>query len=317
MIAQRMLDVETEALMQWAPLTASLAVAVATASFALWLFRSIGKSQVGSSNHYETERRQQMRAHNWVYRTFEQRIASLATMLDPRLDSADNRLTRAIRTDPQVRRWTSREFLATKIVEGLLVGAAVFLLVSVTGVWQLAVLCGAGLALGYPFLCRQSLLRQSDARLQRQRVRLPFVIDQIALMMQAGAGFEESLRSIASEDPEHPLTEELQIVLGDITAGRTRRDALGDLKERIPDREFGELFFSIIKGEELGTPLSTILSEQADQMRIKRSQWGEKAAAEAEVQIVFPGMLVMIACLVVVLGPIMLPAVNNLFGTGN
>jgi tight adherence protein C len=216
-----------------------------------------------------------------------------------------------------VRRWTSREFLATKIVEGLLVGAAVFVLVSVTGVWQLAVLCGGGLALVYPYLCRQSLLRQSETRLQRQRVRLPFVIDQISLMMQAGAGFEESLRSIAAEDPDHPLTEELQIVLGDITAGRTRRDALSELKERIPDREFGELFFSIIKGEELGTPLSTILSEQADQMRIKRSQWGEKAAAEAEVQIVFPGMLVMIACLIVVLGPIMLPAVTNLFGTGN
>jgi tight adherence protein C len=317
MVAQSIIDVETRSLLQWAPLAASLAVGFATASFALWLLRSVGKSQAGSSSHYETERRQQMRAQSWVYRTFEQRIVSLAAMLDPRLDAADNRLTRAIRTNTQLRRWASREFLATKMIEGLLVGAAVFVLVSVTGVWQLAMLCGVGIALVYPYLCRQSLLRQSEARLQRQRVRLPFVIDQIALMMQAGAGFEESLRSIAAEDPDHPLTEELQIVLGDITAGRTRRDALGELKERIPDREFGELFFSIIKGEELGTPLSTILSEQADQMRIKRSQWGEKAAAEAEVQIVFPGMLVMIACLIVVLGPIMLPAVTNLFGTGN
>jgi hypothetical protein len=48
-------------------------------------------------------------------------------------------------------------------------------------------------------------------------------------------------------------------------------------------------------------------------MRIKRSQWGEKAAAEAEVQIVFPGMLIMIACLIVIIAPILLPAVFNLF----
>ncbi len=317
MVAQNMIDVEPGALLQWAPLAASLTLGIAVASFSLWLLRSAGQVRAGTSNHYEHERRSRMRSQSWVYRTFEQRVVSVAAMLDTRWDSADNRLTQAIRSSAALRQWTSREFLATKIIEGLFVAAVVFVFVSLLGVWQLAVLAGLGLALGYPYLCRQSLLSQSEARLRRQRVRLPFVIDQIALMMQAGAGFEESLRSIAAEDPEHPLTEELQIVLGDITAGRTRRDALGDLKERIPDREFGELFFSIIKGEELGTPLSTILSEQADQMRIKRSQWGEKAAAEAEVQIVFPGMLVMIACLIVVLGPIMLPAVTNLFGPGN
>lgn len=317
MVAQMMSDVESGSLLQWAPLVASLAIGLAVASFTRWLLGRVGLRRADSSNHYETERRCQMRSQSWVYRTFEQRVVSIAGILDPRLDSSDNRLTQAIRSSAALRGWTSREFLASKVIEGLLVAAVVFVLVSALGVWQLAALVALGLALGYPYLCRQSLLSQSEARLRRQRVRLPFVIDQIALMMQAGAGFEESLRSIAAEEPDHPLTEELQIVLGDITAGRTRRDALADLKERIPDREFGELFFSIIKGEELGTPLSTILSEQADQMRIKRSQWGEKAAAEAEVQIVFPGMLVMIACLIVVLGPIMLPAVTNLFGTEN
>ena len=48
-------------------------------------------------------------------------------------------------------------------------------------------------------------------------------------------------------------------------------------------------------------------------MRIKRSQRGEKAAAEAQVNIVFPGMIVMIACLLVVIAPILLPPVLSLF----
>ena len=71
--------------------------------------------------------------------------------------------------------------------------------------------------------------------------------------------------------------------------------------------------FAINKGEELGTPLSAILREQAEQMRLKRSQRGEKAAAEAEVNIVFPGMVLMIACLLIVIAPIILPAVLALF----
>ena len=75
------------------------------------------------------------------------------------------------------------------------------------------------------------------------------------------------------------------------------------------DSDIAEFVFAIIKGEELGTPLSTILREQANQMRLKRSQWGEKAAAEAEVQIVFPGMITMVACLLVIIAPILLPAV--------
>jgi tight adherence protein C len=48
-------------------------------------------------------------------------------------------------------------------------------------------------------------------------------------------------------------------------------------------------------------------------MRLRRAQWGEKAAAEAEVQIVFPGMLVMLACLIVVVAPMVLPAAFNIF----
>ena len=300
-----------------APLIGSAAAGLAVACLASWLLRSMGKDELRHADHYESQRRATMQSQSWVYRTFEQRVRSLSESLDPRWDGKDSRLQRAMRATAEWRDWTAREFIAVKLVEGLLVGIAVSVVVSMSGSWPLTILIGIALAALYPFLCRQSLLSQAESRLKRQRTRLPFVIDQIALMMQAGANFEESLRSIAAEEPDHPLTEELQVVLGDITAGRTRRDALGDLKDRIPDREFGELFFSIIKGEELGTPLSTILSEQAEQMRIKRSQWGEKAAAEAEVQIVFPGMLVMIACLIVVLGPIMLPAVMNLLGPEN
>ncbi len=48
-------------------------------------------------------------------------------------------------------------------------------------------------------------------------------------------------------------------------------------------------------------------------MRIKRSQRGEKAAAEAQVKIVFPGMVTMIAGLLVVIAPIVLPAILALF----
>lgn len=293
---------------------ASAAAGGAVGIAMMWLLRSAGQSKWNTRSPYEAIRQERMRQQNWTYRTFQRRIDTLGRLLDKRTDDPSSPLQRALGCNDMYSAWKAREFLACKIVEGVFAGFAVLVIVSLTGYWKFAMFLGGGLCLLYPWLSRSSMITQAEIRLKRQRLRLPFVIDQIALMMQAGANFEESLASIAAEDPDHPLTEELRAVLADIQAGRTRPDALNELKQRIPDAEVGELIRSIVNGEELGTPLSKILSEQADQMRIKRAQWGEKAAAEAEVQIVFPGMLVMIACLIVVLGPIMLPAVMNLLG---
>jgi tight adherence protein C len=140
-------------------------------------------------------------------------------------------------------------------------------------------------------------------------LRLPFAVDQIALMMQAGAEFEGSLQTVVRDNADHPLGAEMGEVLRQVSLGRPRGQALEDLRRRLDDKDVSELVFAINKGQELGTPLSVILREQADQMRLKRSQWGERAAQEAQVQMVFPGMLVMVACLIVIIAPILLPAI--------
>ena len=144
------------------------------------------------------------------------------------------------------------------------------------------------------------------------KLRLPFAIDQIALMMEAGAGFEDSLKTVVSDNADHPLSEEFSEVIRQMSLGRPRSQALFGFRDRMADDDVSEIVFAITKGEELGTPLSNILSEQADQMRLKRSQWGEKAASEAEVQMVFPGMITMVACLLVIVAPILLPVVITL-----
>ncbi len=55
-------------------------------------------------------------------------------------------------------------------------------------------------------------------------------------------------------------------MLNDIDAGRSRRQALDEWKTRMRDGDVAELVFAINKGEELGTPLSAILMEQAEKM---------------------------------------------------
>jgi tight adherence protein C len=53
----------------------------------------------------------------------------------------------------------------------------------------------------------------------------------------------------------------------------------------------------------LGTPLSNIFRTQSDLLRVKRSQRAETIAGEAGVNMLLPGVLVMAAAVLIILGP--------------
>lgn len=269
------------------------------------------RPQAGRHDRYEEERRERMRATNRVYRWFEPAIDQFAKRDRSPAEQSSDRFQAAIRSSPEYRGWRPAEFVAMKSIEGALVSLAILAIIAATGFAWMAALLAVGLVCIYPLLARHSLLNAWKRRVIQQRRKLPFVVDQIALMMQVGASFDDGVRSIVTDNPHDPLSQELAIVLADCQVGRTRRSALHELRVRVPDPDLADFVYAVTKGEELGTPLTTILSDQAEQMRGKRAQWGEKAAAEAEVNIVFPGILVMVACLIVVVAPIILPAIFN------
>lgn len=276
----------------------------------LWVARVVGTPRATCASSFEQQRREAVRQGNRIYRGFEPLVDELAQSLFSAHDSTA--LSRHLKLSAEPLPYRPSEFMANKTIEGGLIGGAIAASCVVLGLGLLGLLMGIGITLLYPLLARKAITAQSQLRLKRIRLRLPFVVDQISLMMEAGGGFEDSLRTAVSDNQVHPLSQELQEVLRQMSLGRPRDQALYGLRDRLADDDLSELIFAIIKGEELGTPLSSILREQANQMRLKRSQWGEKAAAEAEVQMVFPGMITMVACLLVIVAPILLPAVMTL-----
>lgn len=279
-------------------------------SYTAWTIMRIvtqPKSQLNRGDRFEIQRLEQVRAGNSVFRWFEPIVNELTALYDPHSERL-RQLSRHLKLSDEKVPWKPAEFLATKNIEAVLSGVAVFLFVAPTGFTSFAALLGLLLLLGYTLLAEQSVISKSKKKMKAIRLRMPFAIDQIALMMQAGAEFEGSLETVTRDNVSHPLTIELAEVLRQVALGRPRAQALTDLRNRLEDKDVSELVFAINKGEELGTPLSSILREQADKMRLKRSQWAEQAASEAEVQMVFPGMIVMVACLLVIIAPILLPA---------
>lgn len=254
---------------------------------------------------FEETRRAELRASSSTYRNMEPLVDEL-TAFFPNNYAADQ-LAHHMKLSSDFPQWTPAEFMAAKTIEGALVFLGIFVLLFPFGFPFLAFGLAAVTGFTYPAMARRSVISTAQQRLRKVKLRLPFAIDQVSLMMEAGAGFEDSLRTVVADNPEHPLSVEFSEVVRQMALGRPRGQALTGLRDRMADDDISEIVFAIIKGEELGTPLSNILREQANQMRLKRSQWGEKAASEAEVQMVFPGMITMIACLLVIVAPILLP----------
>ncbi len=258
---------------------------------------------------FERLRREAVRRGNGMYRFFEPLVHELAGRHRQEGNKTMDRLQRHLSVATEPLPWDAAEFVATKRIEGVLFGTLLYLTIALLGKPNVAIMLGLVVAFGFSWLFVRTINDRAKARMHRLRIRLPFCVDLIALMMEAGASFQESLQTVVAENRDHPVGQEFGEVLRQIALGRTRSEALTTLQTRLNDDDISELVFAINKGEEMGTPLSTILRDQADQMREKRSQWGEKAAAEAEIQLVFPGMVVMVACLLVILGPILLPAI--------
>ena len=89
--------------------------------------------------------------------------------------------------------------------------------------------------------------------------------------MGAGATFTEAVKTIVRHDEDDPLDMELKALLAEIDLGTTRRDALRNMADRVPLEAMQGLVASVTQAEELGTPLTAVLHDQATLLR-ERSQ---------------------------------------------
>jgi tight adherence protein C len=259
---------------------------------------------------FETARRERLRSGSSIYRWFEPGVDRLAPWNARRLGPEKlEKFQRNLLIAAEPLPWRPEEYVALKQVEGFLAGTGgVAFGGLVFGNLFGGLVLGGMVAVLYQTVMSSRVGSKAAKRLRELKRRLPFTVDLMALMMEAGAGFQESLASAIRENQGHPIGDEFGLVLREVNLGRTRSEALLALQHRLGDEDLAEIVFAVNKGEELGTPLSQILRSQAEQMRLKRTQWLEKASGEAQVNIVFPGMVIMVACLLIVGAPFLLGA---------
>jgi tight adherence protein C len=155
-------------------------------------------------------------------------------------------------------------------------------------------------------LLRRRLARQAAYRVWQIKLRLPFMMDLLTLLMEAGSTFFNALREACHEYRDHPVGFEFGRVLAEMNMGKSRTAALESLRQRLSDDEINSIVGAIVQGEQLGTPLAVLFRTQSDFMRVKRTQRAETIAGEAGVKMLLPTVLIMMAVVIVILGPFIL-----------
>lgn len=261
---------------------------------------------------FERENRIKLYHDHWVFRYFGYIIDQIAVQLpllgfDYRIHVTEHYLTVLGEIPP----WSAPRFLAAKMIEAMILATifALVFFVALGPVGSMIVWFVVFAVLFFLFMNR--LQEQATERKKAVVARLPYAIDLLALLLHANSTLEESLDVAAGENTGHPISEELKMLLHQLNKGISYEVAFDSFKDRIRDPGLDEVVNAITIGKVKGTPLSQTLSEQADQMRIKRQQQGEKISAEIGVKMLFPGLIIMIACLILILAPFILMALDK------
>lgn len=271
-----------------------------------------GRTTTSTDNwEFEYDRRESLREAILTYRIAEPFIDELS-QLDFVKSLGDRMISTSINRGGIPLPINAVEFISLRVIEaiGFLLGLLSVACVFSAG-YLLAVCVGSFLAVFYLFAAVRSLNKDAELRMELIIRRLPFAIDLMGLMLHAGADLVGALQAVVRESGDHPFADEFQTVIDDLHHGRMLADVLDDLDQRMQCEPIREIVLSIRKSRKLGTPLADTFVDLADQMRLKKSQWGEAAAGKAQVKISFPGLLIMFACMITLSAPFLLSILNS------
>jgi tight adherence protein C len=246
-------------------------------------------------------------AQNW--------ILDLATTVRARFGMAENprlriRLEQAGIRDPRAKDL----YLAAQLLSPI-----VFAVAGSFSPWNRLFSVFIGLVLGY-MAPDFWLTHRQNKRKHVIRRSLPDALDLLVICVDAGLGFDQAMMRVSDELAlSHPeINEEFQQVSLEQRAGKPRLEAWQTLADRMQVEEISSFVGMLIQADRFGTPIVRSLSRFSEELRLKRRQHAEEAAAKTKIKIIFPLVLCIFPCLfIVLLAPAVLQISAGMKAMGN
>jgi tight adherence protein C len=245
---------------------------------------------------------------------FQNRVLGMATELRVRLGLAENPALKARLAMAGIRGTASTDiFFASQF----LIPAAGAVAGSLIGTNTISYVLGFG-ALGY-MAPNMWLNWKTKGRRKRIRRSIPDALDLMVICVDAGLGLDQALLRVGDElGVSYPdIQEEFLQVNREQRAGRPRLEAWQNLADRTEIEEFAAFVNMLAQTDRFGTPIIRALSRLSEDIRTKRRQHAEEAAAKTKIKIIFPLVLCIFPCIfIVLLAPAVLSIMAGMQGVG-
>jgi tight adherence protein C len=166
----------------------------------------------------------------------------------------------------------------------------------------------AGLGFYLPTLyLRSAISRRQEAIIKK----FPDALDLMSICVDAGLPFDGAMARV-HEKWDDPLAEEFGRVIYEVQLGKSRRQALRDMANRMEVNDVSSFVAAVLQAEHLGVSIGKVLRIQSEQMRIRRRQRAEEKAHQAPVKMLFPLVfLIFPSMFIVLLGPAVFQVLRN------
>lgn len=136
---------------------------------------------------------------------------------------------------------------------------------------------------------------------------MPFIVDMLALSVEAGLDFMAAIQRVIEKAPPSPLVDEFETLIKETKIGSSRAEGLRQMGWRINVIEINSFCATLIAADSVGASIGPLLKQLSTEMRVKRSSKAEQKGATAATKILIPMIfLILPAVLVAIFAPMVL-----------
>ncbi len=150
-----------------------------------------------------------------------------------------------------------------------------------------------------------------EARKDEMIRGMPFIVDMLALSVEAGLDFMAAIQKVIEKAPPSPLVEEFETMIKETKIGSSRAEGLRQLAWRVDVLPINSFCATLIAADSVGASIGPILKQLSNEMRQKRSADAEKKGATAATKILFPMLFfIMPAVFIAIAGPMLMKFIS-------
>ena len=143
---------------------------------------------------------------------------------------------------------------------------------------------------------------------------LPDIMDLLTVSVEAGLTFDSAISKVVEKMPG-TLAKEFESVLQEIKVGKSKKDALYQMADRIGVQDLRSFVSAVIQADQLGVSLGRVLRVQSEQIRQNRKQRIQEKAMKAPVKMLIPMVIFIFPSIfIVLLGPVIINIMKVLGG---